>query len=301
MKAKKIRGIIMLSICAMMWGSAFAAQDVGMELTGPFTFGAVRYLVGGLILIPLVLLIRKLDPPVPEKKKEVNRSTVIAGIVCGSVLFISSSLQQVGMAMGVDSGKAGFLTAMYIVIVPVIGIFMKRKPPVLVWAAVAISLVGMYFLCINGKVSSITLGDILTILCAVCFSVHIIAIDRFSQSARGVELSCIQFFVCSVLSAPFMFVLERPSVGEVWSAILPILYCGVFSCGVAYTLQIITQKHLSAAIAALVMSLESVFAALTGWVLLGQRLSGREFTGCALIFAAVVIAQLDFKKKVIKT
>ena len=290
----------MLSVAAMMWGSAFVAQDVGMELIGPFSFGAVRYLIGSVILLPLVFLIRKLDPPVPEKKREVNRSTIIAGVICGMVLFFASSLQQVGMAMGVDSGKAGFLTAMYIVIVPVIGIFMKKRPSAAVWAAVVVSLVGMYFLCINGKLSSITLGDILTILCAVCFSIHIIVIDRFSSTARGVELSCIQFFVCSVPSAPLMFLLERPSPAQIWSAILPILYCGVFSCGIAYTFQILGQKSVEPSVASVIMSMESVFAALAGWLILGQKLTEREFIGCALIFIAVITAQLKVEKKVKK-
>ena len=203
---------------------------------------------------------------------------------------MASSFQQIGIGY-TTVGKAGFITALYIIIVPILGIFLKKKVPLAVWLSVFIAAVGMYLLCITEKFT-IGMGDLLMLACAFCFSAHILVIDHFSPHVDGVRMSCIQFFTCSLLSAVAMFLFEKPNLPDILSAWLPILYAGVLSSGVGYTLQIIAQKNTNPTVASLLMSLESVFAVLAGWVLLGQKLSLRELLGCVLVFAAILLAQL---------
>lgn len=218
---------------------------------------------------------------------------VIGGIACGLLLFAASSLQQIGIQY-TTAGKAGFITAFYIVIVPVLGIFLKKKTGWKVWAAVVIALAGLYFLCMTEKFT-VGKGDVLIFACALVFSVHILVIDHFSPKVDGVKMSCIQFFVCGIASLPFMFLLETPRAGAMLNGWMPLLYAGVLSCGVAYTLQIIGQKNVDPAIASLILSLESCFSVLAGWTVLGERLSMRESIGCTLMFAAIVLAQVPDK------
>ena len=212
------------------------------------------------------------------------------------MLFGASSLQQIGIQY-TTAGKAGFITAFYIVIVPVLGIFLRKKIGWKVWFAVAVALAGLYFLCITERFT-IGKGDILIFLCALVFSLHILMIDYFSPKVDGVKMSCIQFFVCGIASLPFMFALETPKIGAMIAGWMPLLYAGVLSCGVAYTLQIIGQKNVNPAIASLILSLESCFSVLAGWLVLGERLSVRESVGCVLMFAAIILAQLPEKKEV---
>lgn len=282
---------MILILTAFIWGTAFVAQSVGMDYLGPFTFNGIRSFIGGAALLPCILLIQRISG-----KKEGNRKHLLAGgTICGVLLFVASSLQQVGIQY-TTAGKAGFITAFYIVIVPVLGIFLKKKTGWKIWSAVLIALVGLYFLCITDTFA-IGKGDVLLFFCALVFSCHILVIDYFSPKVDGVKMACIQFFVCGMLSLIPMFALETPQIDGVLKGWLPLMYAGVLSCGVAYTLQIVGQKNVSPAIASLILSLESCFSVLAGWVILGERLSVRESVGCVLMFAAIVLAQLPERKK----
>ncbi len=290
--SKKLRGNLLLILTAFIWGVSFVAQSVGMEYVGPFTFNATRFFLGGIVLLPLVwrnaARARRQNggqAPVPLK------TVLLGGFLCGVALFIASTLQQLGIQT-TSPGKAGFITALYIVIVPLLGLFLKKKPPVLVWIGVALAAAGMALLCLNEEFS-ISRGDTLVFLCAVCFSFHILIIDHFSPKADGVTLSCIQFFVSGLASLVLMLVFETPTAAQIKDAWMPIAYSGVLSCGVAYTLQVVAQKDTDPAVASLLLSLESVFAVLGGGVLLHQWLSAREALGCVLVFAAIILAQID--------
>ncbi|MGN1192326.1 MAG: DMT family transporter [Dorea sp.] len=291
------KNAIMLLLTAFIWGTAFVAQSVGMDYLGPFTFNGVRSLIGGVALLPCIWLLRMLNKKEDEQKVQREKKDLIqGGIACGLLLFAASSLQQIGIQY-TSAGKSGFITAFYIVIVPVLGIFLHKKIGWKVWIAVLLALAGLYFLCITEKFT-IGKGDILIFLCALVFSLHIMVIDYFSPKVDGVKMSCIQFFVCGIVSIPFMFVLETPNVTDIVAGWMPLLYAGVLSCGVAYTLQIIGQKNVNPAIASLILSLESCFSVLAGWAVLGEHLSARESVGCILMFVAIILAQLPDKKKV---
>ena len=272
------------------------AQSVGMDYLGPFTFNGVRSLIGGAALLPCIWLFQKGKGKATEKPSRGARKELIAGgIACGLLLFAASSLQQIGIQY-TTAGKAGFITAFYIVIVPVLGIFLHKKISGKVWGAVAIALAGLYFLCITEKFA-VGKGDILIFLCALVFSIHILVIDYFSPKVDGVKMSCIQFFVCGIVSLPPMFFTETPKIGAIVEGWAPLLYAGVLSCGVAYTLQIIGQKNVNPAVASLILSLESCFSVLAGWMVLGEKLSMRESVGCVLMFGAIILAQLPDRKK----
>ena len=291
------KNAIMLLLTAFIWGTAFVAQSVGMDYLGPFTFNGVRSLIGGVALLPCIWLLRMLNKKEDEQKVQREKKNLIqGGIACGLLLFAASSLQHIGIQY-TSAGKSGFITAFYIVIVPVLGIFLHKKIGWKVWIAVLLALAGLYFLCITEKFT-IGKGDILIFLCALVFSLHIMVIDYFSPKVDGVKMSCIQFFVCGIVSIPFMFVLETPNVTDIVAGWMPLLYAGVLSCGVAYTLQIIGQKNVNPAIASLILSLESCFSVLAGWAVLGEHLSARESVGCILMFVAIILAQLPDKKKV---
>mgnify|MGYP001106701082 FL=1 len=302
----KTKNAILLILTAFIWGTAFVAQSVGMDYLGPFTFNGVRSLIGGAALLPCIWFLGVLNGKdtagkdadgKPDEKASVpsgRKELVLGGIACGVLLFGASSLQQLWIQY-TTAGKAGFITACYIVIVPVLGVFLGKRIGWKVWLAVATALVGLYFLCITEKFT-IGKGDVLIFVCAIVFSLHILVIDYFSPKVDGVKMSCIQFFVCGIVSLPFMFVLETPKVGAMLEGWMPLLYAGVLSCGVAYTLQIIGQKNVHPAIASLILSLESCFSVLAGWIVLGERLSAKESIGCVLMFAAIILAQLPERK-----
>ena len=294
----KLKNALILALTAFIWGTAFVAQSVGMDYLGPFTFNGVRNFIGGIALLPCIMLLQKIEGRTKETTTGTKKDLVIGGIACGLCLFVASSLQQIGLQY-TSTGKAGFITAFYIVLVPVLGVFLRKKIGWKVWAAVILAIVGLYFLCITEKLS-IGKGDILIFMCALIFSVHIIIIDYFSPRVDGVKMSCIQFFICGMASLIPMFVLENPTIQGIVLSIGPLLYAGVLSSGVAYTLQIIGQKNVNPAIASLILSLESCFAVLAGWIVLGQKLSVRESIGCMLMFAAIILAQLPEKIKKIK-
>lgn len=293
MKKEQMRNSLLLLLTAAIWGVAFVAQSVGMDYVGPFTFNGVRSLIGGIVLLPLVLgKKRRADA---AKAGPANRRTLLlGGVLCGAVLFAASSLQQIGIQY-TTVGKAGFITACYIVIVPLLGLAFGKRCGLFTWLAVALALLGLYLLCIT-ETLSVGKGDLLMLGCALLFSVHILVIDFFSPRVDGVAMSCIQFFICALLSAVPVFVGERPQISAILAAWAPVLYAGVLSCGVAYTLQIVGQKGMNPTVASLILSLESCISVLAGWLILGQRLSGREILGCLVMFAAIVLAQLPQKR-----
>ena len=264
MKTKSFKSSLLLFLAAFIWGVAFVAQSVGMDYVGPFTFNAVRCLLGSLVLIPVIFWNQKrtekesVKDTLPDNPKDV----ICGGISCGILLFIATSLQQIGI-LYTSVGKAGFITALYIVLVPILGIFLKRRVNFKIWISVLIALIGLYLLCMSGSLT-LTKGDALVLLCALFFSFHILVIDHFSSKVSGVKLSCIQFFVASILSAIPMFVLESPKFSSICAAWAPILYAGILSCGVAYTLQIIGHRELNPNVASLTLSLEPVISVLAG-------------------------------------
>ena len=302
MKKTEVGSAALLFLAAFIWGVAFVAQSVGMNYVGPFTFNGCRFLIGGLVLTPFALIrdrqheksasFQKLSR---EEQKKYKRTTLIGGLCCGVAICIASSFQQAGMQY-TSVGKAGFITALYIVLVPVFGIFLKRKVTPIIWMGVFLAAIGFYFLCITESFS-INYGDLLVFICAICFTFHILIIDYFAPKADGVALSCIQFWFSGIVCMGIAILNESPNVTAIIQAAVPILYAGVLSCGVAYTLQIIGQKHMKPAVASLILSLESVISVLAGWVILKEVLTGRQFLGCALVFAAVVMAQLPVKSE----
>lgn len=298
-----VRQSSLLFLAALIWGVAFVAQSVGMDYVEPFTFNAVRCTLGGIVLIPcigvLTLWKRKKSNKANDKINEKStKDLVIGGIACGILLFISSNFQQFGIQY-TTAGKAGFITALYIIIVPVLGIFLHRSSGIKIWIGVVIAMLGLYLLCIKDDFS-LEKGDGLVLVCAVTFSFHIMVVDYFSPKVDGIKMSCIQFFVCGILSSVCMFLFETPQISQILSAWLPILYAGVMSCGIAYTLQIIAQEGMNPTVASLILSLEAVVSVLAGWILLHEKLSARELTGCVLMFVAIILAQLPQRQKRVK-
>lgn len=304
MKNTSLKSPLLLLLTAVIWGTAFVAQSVGMDYVGGFTFNCTRSLIGSAFLVPCILFLDWLKkregddseaPRGPEADRAGRRTLVLGGIACGVVLFVASNLQQFGIKY-TTVGKAGFITALYIVLVPILGIFLKKRVSARVWISVALAVAGLYLLCIT-EGFSIGKGDFLVLLCALAFAAHILVIDYFSPRTDGVRMSCIQFLVCGLLSGVFMLIFEKPVPAEILRAWVPVLYAGVMSCGVAYTLQIIGQKGADPTVASLILSLESVVSVLAGWAILGQSLSGRELFGCVLMFGAIILAQLPGNKR----
>ena len=302
-----LKNSLILLLTATIWGIAFVAQSEGGDAVGAFTFNSTRSLIGSLVLIPVIFLLNKINPKDNKDESGVssensssgnifsrNRTLILGGISCGICFFLASNFQQLGIQY-TSVGKAGFITACYIVIVPILGLFIKKKCSPFIWAAVAMALVGLYLLCITDGFS-IGKGDILVLICAVLFSLHILIIDYFSPKVDGVKMSCIQFFICGVLSAIPALIFEHPQLSAFQGAWGAILYAGVMSCGVAYTLQIIGQKNMDPTVASLILSLESCISVLAGWIILGQKLSMREIIGCVVMFTAIVLAQLPQKE-----
>ena len=292
--AGALRGALLLSLTALIWGCAFVAQSVAMDAVGPFTFVAVRFFLSGAILLPVICLRKRgeaaavLDPEAPGGKR---KSIIIPGMLCGIFLFLGATLQQIGIQY-TEAGTAGFLTALYIVLVPVYSIFLGRMPGKKIFAAVPLTIIGMYLLCINGAFR-VGRGDLFCILCAFAFPVQILLVDHFVQSFDAVALSSAEFFTVSLIALGPALLLEHPQPGTILSAAVPILYAGILSGGVAYTLQAVGQKELrNPSAASLIMSLESVFAAIAGWLLLGEIMTPRKLAGCVIMFAGIIAAQL---------
>lgn len=294
--SKQLKGSLLLLLTAIIWGAAFVAQSEGMKYVGPFTMQATRFFLAGIVILPVVLLCdRKRLTPFRPTDRQSWKKALLSCLICGSFIFIASSFQQFGL-LYTTVGKSGFITALYILLVPLIGILLGKRVTPLVWAGVGLAVVGLYFLCMNGSLS-FNPGDLMTLAGAFFFALQILYIDRAMAFTDGVRLACGQCLVCSFFSAVCMFIFEKPT----WSAIvqcwLPIFYAGVMSGGIAYTLQILGQRDTDPTVASLLMSFESFFAALFGWLLLGQALSARELFGCALMLAAIILAQLPDRRK----
>ena len=301
MKTGQMKNSLLLLLTSFIWGVAFVAQSVGGEAVGCFTFNGVRSLIGAFVLIPVIYFLDN------QKKKELgeekfleqkgdSKTLLLGGVCCGVMLCIASNFQQFGISF-TTVGKAGFITALYILIVPILGLFMKKKVGVKVWLGVVLATIGLYMLCMTSESFSLSKGDFLVLICAGFFSLHILIIDYFSPKVDGVRMSCIQFFVCGIISVIIAFIFESPSLSAILSGWLPILYAGVLSCGVAYTLQIVGQKNMDPTVASLILSLESVFSVLAGWLILNQTMTLREFSGCGLMFLAIILAQLPDRMK----
>ncbi len=292
--SKRMIGNGMLLLAAIIWGASFVAQVVGLDYVGPFTFLAVRSLLGSLVLLPVIALLDKggisQKPSSPKEK----RTLWIAGGLCGFFLFTACALQQVGL-MTTEAGKGGFLTTLYIILVPVFGLFFKKKVSPWVWLAGILALIGLYLLCAGDMTMGI--GEILLILCAVAFTGHIMVIDHFSPHVDGVRLSCLQFFICGMICLVIALFTETITLDSLLQCWLPIAYSGILSAGAGYTLQILGQARTEPTTASLLMSLESVFSVLSGWLLIGERLSAPELIGCGLVFAGVILAQLPERNK----
>ncbi len=318
MKHNQVRQVVFPILAAFIWGTAFVAQDMCADIIDTFTFNAIRSYIAVLVLLVVIAIFGRANKdksfPTATQRKAANRQMWIGGICCGTALAVASNFQQAGIGAGTDAGKAGFITALYVVLVPLFGLFFKRKVNLSTWIAVVLSVVALYLLCIKGDFS-LAPGDLLILVCAVCFAIHILVIDHFTATVDGVKLSCVQFFVAAVLATiakVVCVILGMNGTGDAvsttsifampdWSAILdcalPILYVGIFSSGVAYTLQILAQKDSNPTVVTILLSLESVFAVIAGAIILKQQMSVREYIGCAVMFAAVILAQIEFPTK----
>ena len=278
----KLRNSLLLLLTATIWGVAFVAQSVGMDYVGPFTFVFARNIIGGLVLLPVIAVLGKSGGPhpkqAPEERRKARKTLVIGGMCCGTALCAGSITQQFAL-LYTPVGKAGFLTACYILIVPLLGLLFGRRCGVKHWCGVALAMAGLYFLCMTGGSFGFAMGDLIGLSCALLFSIHITVIDHFSPMVDGVKMSCIQFFFCAILSGIGMLIFEQPSFANILAAWKP------------------GQKGMNPAVASLIMSLESVISVIAGWLILGQALSGREIFGCVLMFGAIVLAQLPERKK----
>ena len=287
-KQNKLLGTVLLLICSMIWGTAFVSQSLGMESVEGFTFSGIRILLGGICLIPVVLIVNK---------GKIDKNSVLSGLILSIPFCIASNVQQYAFNY-TPAGKISFITAGYMFFVPIFSILLKKKIPPVTWLFVTLGFVGLYFLCIgeNGF-GEVNRGDVLSLVCAVFFAIQILLVEKFSDM-DGVTLSCTQFISAGLISCALMFVFEEPRIENIKAAALPILYAGIMSCGVAYTLQILGQKHTPSTVASLLMCTESVFGAISSALILGERLSAREITGCSIMIVAIVLSQIfPLKKK----
>lgn len=310
---KSIRANLLLLLTAIIWGVAFVAQDLASDSLEPFIFNGLRMALAALALLPVVHFMdrrarragtadaQKTGTGVPFSKmtRRQQKTLLIGSLCCGVMLTLGSAFQQTGINMGTSAGKAGFITALYIVLVPVLGLFAGKRLRGIVWVAVAISAVGLYMLCMkpgSAEGMSIEAGDIMLILCAFSFTGHILVIDHFSQKTDCIKMSCLQFAVTSVLCLALSAIFEVTTFANIKSAMVPLLYAGIMSGAMGYTLQMVAQKDTNPTVASLLMSLESVFAVLAGWVILGDQLAVREYIGCAMMMCGIVLAQLPSRK-----
>ena len=311
----KLKNASMLFLTAIIWGCAFVAQSVGMNDVGPFTFGFTRMFIGVFVLLPVIAIFgndkaSEYDSIVSDgtnksesdlkkdRKKEERKNLLNGGLICGVCLFIASAFQQIGIIY-TTPGKAGFITALYIILVPIIGIFLKKKCSPVIWLCVVLAVIGFYLLCI-GEDFALQKGDFYELVCSLFFAMQILAVDFYSPKVNGVKLSCAQFLVAGILNLIVCLALEEPTWAGIYAARIPILYTGVLSSGVAYTLQIIGQKGVNPTLASLIMSLESVVSVVASAIILKQFMSGRELLGCVVIFTSIIIAQIPWNELVKK-
>lgn len=293
MNKTTMRGSLLLLTAAVIWGVAFVAQSAGMDYMGPFTFNGFRFILGGTVLLPLILVRRhshkKMSIPQASMK-----TTMLGGICCGLALCAGSTCQQLGIKY-TTVGKAGFITTLYIILVPILGIFLKKRVPAKVWIGAVMAAFGLYLLCMKESFS-LSKGDTWVFICAFLFAIHILLVDHFAPMVDGIELSSIQFYTAGIICTILAFILESPSLKDLIAGIGPILYTGVMSSGVGYTCQVVGQKDMNPTVASLIMSLESVVSVIAAFLILGQVMTGRELIGCAIVFNAVILVQLPEKQ-----
>ena len=292
MTKNRARGILSLMVATVIWGSAFIAQSVGMDYIGPFTFQTMRSVLAVPFLIILVFVLE--NDPKGSINKWLQPKLWKAGLPCGIALFVAAGLQQMGIVY-TSAGKAGFITAMYIVLVPILGVFLKKKPPFTAWISVILAVVGLYLLSCVG-VTQVNIGDLYLLGCALGYAVQITLVDQMGSDVDGLRLNCIQSLFCGIFSGLVMVSTEDLVLSNILACWIPLVYAGIFSLGIAFSLQIIGQKYLEPTPASLIMSLESVFAVLFGWLLLNERMTKYEISGCILVFAAVILSQIPTKK-----
>lgn len=302
MKKNKLLSNGCLLLAAIVWGFAFVQQEQAAKYVDSFTVNALRSLIAAVALIPLIIFTaKKSDKPIFEKTKKDRNLTIKAGVMCGALLCVSANLQQFGISLypsdAAISARSGFITALYVILVPVCGIFMKKRVGLPVWLSVVISTVGLYLLCCSDGISGIYKGDLVVLCCALCFSLQILCVDHFIDRVDGIKLAMLQFLTCGILSMILMFVFENPTITNIADGFWYILYLGLISSGCGYTLQIIGQKYsTSPTVSSILMSLESVFAAIGGWIFMRKALSPVEILGCIIMFIAIVLAQLPYEK-----
>lgn len=281
-----------------MWGLSFVAQSEGASI-GTFTFNGIRTLIGGIVLVPLVVISHMAENkklPSAEKKKFPFKDVLIGGICCGIPLFLGGNFQQHAFYLDLGPGKVGFITALYMVLVPVAGLFMKKKIGLNIWAGVGLGVVGLYLLSVPSGGFSVGKGELIAICGAFAFAAHILVIDHFCKSVNNIALSCTQFFVAGLLSIICMFIFEKPVVADIIDTAVPILYAGIMSCGVAFTVQIFGQKYSDPTVASILLCLESVFAVIFGFIFLNDKLQSREMIGCVIMFTAIILTQIPTEK-----
>lgn len=290
---KEWLGNLLLITVALIWGCAFVAQSIGMDYVEPFTFTAVRSILGALALLPCIAVFDHINKKKGKAVAKVDGKLLKAGVISGLLLAGAVNLQQVGI-MYTSAGKAGFITALYIVLVPISGIFLRKKISGSVWLSVALATGGLYLLCINESLT-INNGDILVFLCAFIFAAQILVVDHYAPMVDGVKMAFLQFFVCGIVSLVPMLIWETPNLSNILAAWQPICYTAFMSTSIAYTFQIIGQKYTEPTIASLLMSFEAVFATVAGFIILNEVMTSREFLGCVIMFSALILAQVPVK------
>lgn len=298
----KMKGNLILFITAVIWGISFISQTTSMDYIEPSTFNGIRNLLGSIVLLPFILFqkIRHKTKEDNVKNKYNKKTLLIAGICCGVVLCLAGTLQTYSMKE-ISGGKAAFITALYIIFVPILSVFLKKRPPLKIIPTLIIAIIGFYFLCMTSSDLTVGFYELVALMCSLLFSVHIMLVDYFSPKVEGIKLACLQFFVCAVINITYMFLFENPNIKEIMKCWFAIFYSGAFSCGIAYTLQIVGQKYTDPTSATLIMSLESVFAVIFCWILPPyvpeDIMSAREILGCILIFMAIIFIQLPQRQK----
>jgi len=297
-RKQQLTSYALLTIGAFIWGSAFISQKVGMDYLGALAFNGIRNLIGTSVLIPVILILDKKKKPELLKAEKKNKKVLIkSGVICGILLAAASTSQQYALKY-TTIGKVSFITTLYMIFVPIIGFFLGKKFRWILWISAILASAGMYILCLKrGEGFALSKGVLLAFLCAVLFAFQILALDKYTPMVNAVKLACIQFFVCGLICCSLMLVFENPTFSDVKNAAVPLLYAGVLSTGVAYTFQAVGQKHANPVMATIIMSLESVFALIVGWIVLKERMTARELTGCLIIFAGVLLTQLPERKK----
>lgn len=305
----QLKGVLLLLLTAIIWGTSFVAQSLGSDSVPGFTFMGIRTIIGAFFLLPFILTrdkisAKKMTESEIQHRKATDKKTIKYGIIIGVFLCAATNFQQFAFYQPrAGAGKIAFITAMYMFFVPILGlIFFRKKIPFITWICIILGFIGLYFLCFEtASFGSIGLCDILTFICAIFFTLQILFIEKFAPECDGIKLSCVQFFTAGILSLILMFIFERPDPAQIKAGILPILYSGIMSCGFAYTMQVVGQKYCEATIASLLMCMESVFATLSAAIYLHETLSGREITGCVVMFVAIIISQLSEKFKFFKS